>query len=157
MTTYAFGHLFRIYEAGVTVAEYQNFFIEKNVVQNGLTYRFLPFGFSGVTVNRSGDGLESTVVLPNNALSKSWAVRAINNNYVAEVDVLLINRELEPNASHNIVHTYTGQIVGGNWDETSLNLSLSSVLDAVGTDVPRRSLTKDLVGNLPITSNVRLQ
>ena len=73
-----------------------------------------------------------------------------------EVDVLIID-SADKDGSHQIVHTYIGQVVGGQWDNVSLNLQLSSVLDAVGTDVPRRSLTRNLVGNLPIANNVRLQ
>jgi len=30
-------------------------------------------------------------------------------------------------------------------------------LDAVGADVPRRHLTQNLVGHLPVTSNVQLR
>ena len=56
-----------------------------------------------------------------------------------------------------VVHTYTGVVTGGQWDNVSLNIELSSVLDAVGTDVPRRSLTQRIVGNLPISNSVRLQ
>ena len=77
-----------------------------------------------------------------------------------EVEVLIIE-DPDPDtgltAQHTTVHTYTGQVTGGQWDNTSLNLELSSVLDAVGTDVPRRSLTQKLVGNLPISNSVRLR
>ena len=74
-----------------------------------------------------------------------------------EVDVLIIDPQLRENADHQKVNTYTGQVTGGQWDNVSLNLQLGTVLDAVGTDVPRRSLTRRLVGNLPISNNVRLQ
>ena len=77
-----------------------------------------------------------------------------------EVDVLIIE-DPDPDTGlsteNKIMHTYTGQVTGGQWDNTSLNLELSSVLDAVGTDVPRRSLTNRIVGNLPISNNVRLR
>ena len=139
---------------------FQNFFIKDQLTHNGDDYTFAPFGFSGVTVNRTGDGLEATVVFPNNTLARSWGVAAIENGYVMEVEVLIIE-DADPvtglTATHTTVHTYTGITTGGQWDETTLNLELSSVLDAVGTDVPNRSLTQDLVGNLPITNSVRLR
>ena len=116
----------------------------------------MPFGFSGVTVNRTGDGLEATLVFPNNGLSRSFADQAIDQNWVMEVDVLILDAD-NPAGTHQKLHSFTGQAVGGQWDNVSLNLKLSSVLDAVGTDVPRRSLTQRLVGNLPISNNVRLQ
>ena len=161
MSQYAFGHALRITQGRNTQYRFQNFFINQQITHtssDGVSadYTFVPFGFSGVTVNRTGDGLEATVVFPNNELSRAWGVNAINQNWVMEVDVLIIDDDAK-DGPHTIVHDYTGQVVGGQWDEVSLNLQLSTVLDAVGTDVPRRSLTQDLVGNLPIANNVRLQ
>tara|TARA_R100000081_G_scaffold91225_1_gene68476 strand:- start:115 stop:585 length:471 start_codon:yes stop_codon:yes gene_type:complete len=156
MSQYAFGHALRIKQGENTQYRFQNFFINQQITHQSANYTFVPFGFSGVTVNRTGDGLEATVVFPNNELSRPWGIDAINQNWVMEVDVLIIDDDAK-DGPHNIVHSYTGQVVGGQWDEVSLNLQLSTVLDAVGTDVPRRSLTKELVGNLPISNNVRLQ
>ena len=172
MTQFAFGHAIRISSGGdkSAIRRFQNFFIGEKIThksaeqrrkqEDGDSYRFVPFGFSGVTVNRTGDGLEATLVFPNNALTRGWAVKAIDKSYLIEVDVLVIedmDSDTGPKEEHTIVHSYTGQVTGGQWDNVSLNLELSSVLDAVGTDVPRRSLTQKLVGNLPISNNVRLQ
>ena len=160
MSQYAFGHAIRINRGSESSRRFQNFFIGKQLTHGGDEYIFVPFGFSGVTVNRTGDGLESTLVFPNNELSRSWATSAIEIRTVIEVDVLIIE-DPDPDsgltATHTIVHSYIGQVTGGQWDNVSLNLELSSVLDAVGTDVPRRSLTRKIVGNLPISNGVRLQ
>ena len=156
MSQYAFGHALRITQGRNTEYRFQNFFINQQITHESDNYTFVPFGFSGVTVNRTGDGLEATVVFPNNEVSRAWGVNAINQNWVMEVDVLIIDDDAK-DGPHQTVHSYTGQVVGGQWDEVSLNLQLSTVLDAVGTDVPRRSLTKELIGNLPIANNVRLQ
>ena len=172
MTKFGFGHAVRIYPGGgkAAVKLLQNFFIgsvvthkstkQREAQLDGDKYSFVPFGFSGVTVNRTGDGLEATLVFPNNGLTRDWAVEAIKKSYLIEVDVLVIedmDSDTGPKAEHAIVHSYTGQVTGGQWDNVSLNLELSSVLDAVGTDVPRRSLTQRMVGNLPISNSVRLQ
>ena len=160
MSQYALGHAVRIKaigDSGLSIQfKFQNFFINKEMTFDGNQYTFVPFGFSGVTVNRTGDGLEATLVFPNNDLTRSWAVTSIQEHYVMEVDVLIVDSDSET-GPHTRVHGYIGQVVGGNWDNVSLNLQLSSVLDAVGTDVPRRSLTRKLVGNLPTSNNVRLQ
>ena len=161
MSQYAFGHAVRIkvFQPSGGLEElfrYQNFFIKEQITHRSNTYSFLPFGFSGVTVNRNGDGLESSIVFPNNDVSRGWALDAVNLHYVMEIDVLIID-STNKDASHQIAHTYVGQVTGGQWDNVSLNLTLSSVLDAVGTDVPRRTLNRSLVGNLPTSNNVRLQ
>ena len=160
MSQYYFGHVLRIKrksgQSYVTSFRYQNFHLSGSYSYGGSSYLFAPFGFSGVTVNRSGDGLEATVVFPNNSLARNWAVDAIELNYVMEVDVL-IAEDSGGSTTFQTVHSYAGQVMGGQWDNTSVNIQLGTVLDAVGADVPRRSLTKELVGNLPLTNNVRLQ
>ncbi len=160
MSQYALGHVARINsisDSGLNIQfKFQNFFISQEMTFDSNKYTFVPFGFSGVTVNRTGDGLEATLVFPNNDLTRSWAVTSIRDHYVIEVDVLIVDSD-SATGSHTRVHGYIGQVVGGNWDNVSLNLQLSSVLDAVGTDIPRRSLTRKLVGNLPVSNNVRLQ
>ena len=160
MTQFAFGHVLRITPKDTVDFRFQNFFIGKQLTHNGDEYQFVPFGFSGITVNRTGDGMEASLVFPNNDLTRDWAVTAVKNSYLMEVEVLIIE-DSDPDsgltATHTTVHTYTGQVTGGQWDNVSLNLELSSVLDAVGTDVPRRSLTQRMVGNLPISNSVRLQ
>ena len=160
MTQFAFGHVLRITPKDTVDFRFQNFFIGKQLTHGGDEYQFIPFGFSGVTVNRTGDGMEATLVFPNNKVSRDWGVKAIEESYLMEVEVLIIE-DSDPDsgltATHTTVHTYTGQVTGGQWDNVSLNLELSSVLDAVGTDVPRRSLTQRMVGNLPISNSVRLQ
>tara|TARA_R100001163_G_scaffold64678_1_gene59496 strand:- start:232 stop:714 length:483 start_codon:yes stop_codon:yes gene_type:complete len=160
VTQFAFGHVLRIKANSTVEFRFQNFFIGKQLTHGGDNYQFLPFGFSGVTVNRTGDGLEASLVLPNNDLSRPWGVKAVEGSYVMEVEVLIIE-DSDPTsgltATHTTVHTYTGVVTGGQWDNVSLNLELSSILDAVGTDVPRRSLTQRIVGNLPISNGVRLQ
>lgn len=168
MTAFAFGHALQIVVEGGADFRFQNFFIGKNMMHTGTdgvntAFQFVPFGFSGVTVNRTGDGLESTIVFPNNDLTRSWADAAIKNRYLMNVQVLIIENSTSnedqtiTSPGAEVVHTYTGQVTGGQWDNVSLNLELSSVLDAVGTDVPMRSLTQKLVGNLPISNSVRLQ
>ncbi|BAQ93165.1 putative phage minor tail protein [uncultured Mediterranean phage uvMED] len=160
MTSFAFGHALRMTDKEERKYNFQNFFIGKQITHKGSSYRFVPFGFSGVTVNRTGDGLEAALAFPNNSLARNWGVGAIEEAWIIEVDVLMIE-DPDPDTglstANKVVHTYTGQVTGGQWDNTSLNLELSSVLDAVGTDVPRRALTNRIVGNLPTSSNVRLR
>jgi phage-related protein len=166
MTSFAFGHALRIKPKQTVLYQFQNFFIGKQITHKGSGYQFVPFGFSGVTVNRTGDGLEATIVFPNSdpdgsgKLARNWAIEALNESWIMEVDVLIIedpDPETGLAAENTVVHTYVGQVTGGQWDNVSVNLELSTVLDAVGTDVPRRALTKTNVGNLPISNNVRLR
>ena len=41
-----------------TQYKFQNFFINETITYESNDYTFAPFGFSGVSVNRNGDGTE---------------------------------------------------------------------------------------------------
>ena len=142
------------------VYRFQNFFINETAKLVGLQgneqeYVFLPFGFSGVTVNKTGDNTEASLLFPNNQLSRSWATEALEDRWLAFVNVVLLDPS--DNSQGTILHNYVGQVTAGSWDETSLNLRLSSVLDAVGADVPARKINQRLVGALPVTSAITLR
>ena len=137
---------------------FQNFFIGQNMDYDGEQYQFAPFGFSGVTINRTADGTDASLVFPNNALTREWAFEAINDRWFVQVDVVLVDATSTTSVDlAGRVHQYFGQVSGGKWDQTALSLGVGTILDAVGADIPRRNLSQDLVGNLPVTSNVSLQ
>jgi hypothetical protein len=115
----------------------------------------MPFGFSGITVNRNGDNTEASLVLPNNEISRNWAYEALQERWIGTIQVMLLNPTTQEVTT--LLHQYTGQIDNGEWNEGSVQLRLNTVLDAVGEDVPRRRLNQQLVGAIPISSNVRLQ
>jgi len=110
---------------------------------------FLPFGFSGVVVNRSGDNTQASLVFPNNDLARSWASEAATNQWVVTVGLINVS-------AGTTIYTYTGQVGASSWDETSVNLQISSVLDAVGADIPFRVIGEQLVGAVPTSSAFRL-
>ena len=56
-----------------------------------------------------------------------------------------------------MLYRYKGVVAGGGWKDTTLELSLTSVLDAVANQLPVRSMHQRLVGNVPISSNIALQ
>ena len=162
MTAIAFANLVRLKPDETFDYHFQNFFIGAQMTYEGDTYTFIPFGFSGVTVNRTGDGLDATLVFPNNDVTKDWGVTAINQRWFVEAEVLILPDPdpatgLDAATKANSINQFVGQVTGGHWDNVSLNVILSTVLDAVGTDIPRRTLNQNTVGNLPISNSVRLQ
>jgi len=167
--------------------KYQNFYIGSTIKWedpdgDDQDHIFAPFGFSGLSTSREG-GLEpAALVFPNNQLAREQLGEALRGGplpdaegddiangvvalpYVAEVDVCRIDPDYAPNSDGSIdseaitrMVTYTGQCTGGGWNDTSLQMQLSSVLDAATADVPTRTLQQRLVGNLPFSSSVRLR
>lgn len=149
------GNFVTLRSNGVLRYAFQNFFIGETIQYSNNDHAFLPFGFSGVTVNRTGDNTDATLVLPNNQLSRNWSVEALRDKWLAEIDVVLVNPSNR--ADFAALHSYVGLLATGTWDETSLNLILNTVLDAVGADVPKRRLTQSLIGAIPVTSVLQLQ
>lgn len=145
---FAVGHFLDL--KGDTVHRWQNFFIKENVGN----YSFLPFGFSGLTTNRQGDNIDATLVFPNNEISRRHVVNAVKDTWVAEVQVILFNPADKTDRS--VLHTYVGQVTASSWSESTVNVRLNSLLDAVGSDVPSRRISQQLVGSLPTTANIQL-
>ena len=155
MTTIAVGNYLKLSNKDQTVVyRFQNFHIGQNAEYDGFTWSFLPFGFSGVSVNRNGDNTSASLVFPNNQLSRNWGVQTVTERWLA--NVLVMNLDPDDRTTGTLMHQYFGQVAAGNWDETTLQLDLDRILDAVGADVPGRRLTQSLIGNIPVSSNVRL-
>lgn len=153
MTTQAFGQYLTL--KGTQTLYFQNYWIGENVSYGGNSYGFMPFAFSGATITKSGDNQPASLAFPNNALARGWAETAIRQQWIATCRVMLINPS--DKNTPTLLTTYTAQIVSGNWTDAGIEIRMASVLDAVGADVPRKKLTKQLVGNIPVTASVRLQ
>ncbi|NBS67482.1 hypothetical protein EBT31_01020 [bacterium] len=110
---------------------------------------FLPFGFSGVVVNRNGDNTQASLAFPNNDLARSWASEAATANWIVTVGTINVG-------AGTTIYTYVGQVSSSFWDETKAVLQLSSVLDAVGADIPFRVIGETLLGAVPNSSAFRL-
>lgn len=134
---------------------FQNFHIGTTATFDGQQYSFLPFGFSGISINRTGDNTEASLIFPNNELSRNWALQAVTQRWLGTVFVMNLNPDDKTMGTK--MSQCVGQVASGEWDDTALTLRLNTILDAVGSDVPLRRLTQALVGNLPVTANVRLR
>lgn len=141
---------------GATRYYFQNYWINEDAPSKdgSNVYGFMPFAFSGVLVTKTGDNQPATLAFPNNELSRGWAETAVQNIWMADVQTVVVDPDNKQN--YTVLSEYVGQIVSGRWDDTTLQLEMASVLDAVGADVPRKRLTRQLVGNLPLTSRIRL-
>jgi hypothetical protein len=131
---------------------FQNYWIGETVTIDNASCIFLPFGFSGVSVSRQADNIEATLVFPNNELSRPWAIEAVEGRWIAVVRVLLLNPENR--SQYTVLHRYVGQAAGGGWDDTAATIRLNTVLDAVGGEVPARTIHQNLVGALPHTAAI---
>jgi hypothetical protein len=146
----ALGHYLTLKKDTGAELKFQNFWIGQTVS----SHQFLPFGFSGITVNRSGDNVDASLVFPNNAIARAWADEAIRKGWIATVSVRIIADSTDPASNQTILHTYVGQVAGGGWRQEAVEFRLNSVLDAVGGEIPKRTLQQKLVGSIPINGSL---
>ena len=127
----------------------------KNTISfNGENYHYLPFVYQGTTINRSGDNIESNLILANHPLSMAKAQEAVLNRYFVEVNVCIVaNNDI--NNLTNILTTDTWLAASLSYDPEVVEVLLSSAVDAVGINVPNLVLTTDAVGKLPVTSDIQ--
>tara|TARA_R100000406_G_scaffold1733_2_gene1654 strand:+ start:4489 stop:4941 length:453 start_codon:yes stop_codon:yes gene_type:complete len=115
---------------------------------------FLPFAFGGAVASLSGDNLEATLQFANTRITRNFVTEALDNTYVARVTTVLWDSSTY--AIERTLYEYFGACAVGGWDDTAIQVKLTSVLDAVQTNVPGRRLYRQQVGSLPFTAQVRV-
>lgn len=137
---------------------FQNFYISETAPWRGDNFTFMPFGFSGITVDRNGSNIDAALVFPNNDLSRAWGGEAVEEFWLARVRTILVDPDnkqtTDSNHSTRLLYNYTGQVSAGSWNDSSLTLRLNSVLDSVRNNVPNRKLNRNLCGRLPNTNRI---
>ena len=147
-------HCLQLSSANDSKYRFQNFFIGGSVKFDDQTYTFAPFGFSGVTFNRSGENSEATLVFPNKDIIRQFVNKSVMQKWTAQVSTCLVT-DIE-DKTLSALYTYTGSVSGGVWKGESLGLSLTSILDAVSGNVPTRNMEVSQVGPLPISGAINL-
>jgi len=128
--------------------KFQNGKYDANV--NGHTY--LSFIYQGAAMNRTGDNLEASLVLANSPLSMGFVNQFVEEGYYVEVEVWLMNTDF----SRNSMLTKEYWLASGmRYDPESIELLLSSAIDAVGAQVPQKSLSTEQCKQLPLTGTIQ--
>lgn len=124
------------------------------ILFNGKNYHYLPFVYQGTTINKSGDNIESNLIMGNHPLSMAKAQEAVVNKYFVEVNVCIVDNNNIDNVT-NVLTTDTWLAASLSYDPEVVEVLLSSAIDSVGGNVPSLVLTTDVVGKLPVTSDIQ--
>ena len=127
---------------------------KNTILFNGKNYHYLPFIYQGTTINRSGDNIESNLIMGNHPLSMAKAQEAVVNSYFVEVNVCIVANNDIDNIT-NVLTTDTWLASSLSYDPEVVEVLLSSAVDAVGVNVPNIVLTSEAVGKLPVTSDIQ--
>ena len=133
---------------------FQNFFQGQTIAWDGRNYGFAGFGYSGSSVDLQGGNVDAQLVFAVNTLSLQIAKEASDNRHIVTIKTVWLNPDTLVPESNFMQDVF--MVVGFEHDSSRLGLRLSSPLDAISGDVPRRRLTEDLVGALPSTGQIQL-
>jgi hypothetical protein len=115
-------------------------------------FQYLSFIYQGATRNRSGDNMTSSLILANNKLSMNYAQQIVINKYHIKVETWLMTEAFERNKE---LTEETWLAATMSYDPETIELVLSSAIDAVGANAPDKVLTRNLVGALPVTGSLQ--
>ena len=123
-----------------------------SILHNGNLHTFLPFIYQGAAKTKSGDNLEAQLVLANNSISTNHVRDSISERHNVKVEVCKMNSNFDVD---EILTVENWLIASFAYDATTIEVLLSSAIDAVGTTAPNRVFTTDIVGALPRTGNIQ--
>ena len=131
-----------------TAYKFQNFSINEKRGQ----FDYLPFAVSTGAGSRGGDRSSARLVVAANQISVNIAAEAAKNLYFLKVETFSLN--ISDFTNDQQISTEVWRVAGYEMDTERVFLNLSSPLDAVRTDAPRRVLSTELVGALPTSGSL---
>ena len=128
-----------------------------NKFQNGKhgvvsSHNYLSFIYQGAARNRSGDNMISSLLLANSEISMRFAVEAVTEKYHVKVETYLMTEAFEQKTKLTEEQWLASSM---SYDPETIEVILSSAIDAVGANAPSRVLTRDIVGSLPVTGSIQ--
>ena len=115
-------------------------------------FKFLPFIYQGAAKSKSGDNLEAQIVLANNSVAMNHVNDALKNRCNVTVSVCKMKEDFTVD---HVLTTEHWLLASFAYDATTIEVLLSSSIDAVGTTAPNRVFTTAIVGFLPRTANIQ--
>ena len=96
--------------------------------------------------------MTSSLLLANSELSMNYSQQIVLNKYHVKVETYLMTEAFEKS---RILTEENWLASSMSYDPSSIELILSSAIDAVGANAPDKVLTRDMVGALPITGSIQ--
>ena len=143
---------------------YDNTITDSSKLPNDRAYKYLSFLYQGAAKNRSGDNLEASIILANtgsrevpttaaNKLSMNYAKEAVENKWHIEVTTCLMDANFQ--TIQSVLTNEKWLAATMSYDAETIEVVLSSAIDAVGANAVTRVLTSEQVGYLPVTGSLQ--
>jgi hypothetical protein len=145
---------FKLTTSTGNVHRYQNYFIGTTSTYLSEPYDFAPFRAEGALATLNGDNQQLQVLFPH----IEYALRLVEAGDGNRLSQLQLTSAWLT-ASGSITSTTTDYYIGlgASFSETTIELRFRSAVDSVGSAFPGRTLTRQLVGPLPLNSELYLR
>jgi hypothetical protein len=133
---------------------YQNYFVGTSQLLDRVRYEFAPFRAEGSTANLTGENSIVRVLFP----AVEFAIRLVEEGDGNRLSELTLTTQWL-NAANAVVRSYEERYVGigASFSDTTIELRYRTAMDSVGATFPARTLTRGLVGPLPLNAQLVLQ
>lgn len=133
----------------------QNFHAAEARTWDGRSYMWADFGFSGSTLDTQGASISAQLIFTHSTLLLDSMQTAADERWLVQVQTVW----MEPDTLREMA-LYSLElfmVLGFEHDFERVTVRLGSPLDAINQQVPRRVLSRRLVGALPSTGNIPLR
>lgn len=131
---------------------FQNFFISEPKTRSSITYTFAPYGVTSGAGTKGGDRSDAALVAPTDPLTINLFVQACEERWLCEITTVLLDPSTY--AETQVITTETWVCSRPEVNTERAVLRLSSPLDAVDAQIPKRVLSSALVGSIPTTGSL---
>lgn len=140
----------RLYDNNGTTLALQNYYMNGNVAINGDIYQFLDFSIGDVTSSISADTSNMQITLPALTTVVLQIELALAQGLLGRLVVYRFEADAAPNsppAGQTVLIDVIGEAANANSRfDSSITLELGSALAPIGSQVPPRRFTSELVG-----------
>lgn len=154
MSSYAFVNYVRFKNASNQYlgAAYQNFAIGQELLFQQITHKFAPFAVSSGGGSKGGDRSSAAIAAGLDALSVNLFAEAVKERY--SVEIVTVSLDPIDGSNLSVISSENWSASSYQMDTEKIVLQLTSPLDAVRSNVPRRTLSSRLVGALPLSGTL---
>ena len=136
---------------------YQNYFVNQKYRYGTSYYEFAPFRVEGSVANNTGDNSILQILFPNVDFALQL-LDAGNGNRLSRLVLttawLTADNAIAANGATQVEYMVG---IGASVSETTIELRYRSAIDSVISNFPSRTITRQLVGPLPLNANISLQ
>ena len=137
-----------------TTHRYQNYFVGQSSTLLSATYAFAPFQADGALASLNGDNETLRILFPNIEVALRLVEQG-DGNRLSELTLTTAWLNANDQILTTLPDYYIG--IGASYSDTTIELRFRSAMDSIGSAFPARTLTRELVGPLPLNSELYLR